>query len=651
MKKTAKFFLVFLVVIAVCFIYTASVIPTKAATDTGYWYTSGSKILDANNQEVKIAGINWFGLETGSFAPHGLWSRGYKEMMDQIKSLGYNSIRLPFSNQAFDSGSIPNGVDFSKNPDLNGVSALGIIDKIVSYAGQIGLKIILDQHRPDSNAQSELWYTNAYPESRWLSDWKMLAQRYANNPTVIAMDLHNEPHGGATWGNGDPSHDWKMAAQKAGNEILQVNPNVLIMVEGVESYSNDWYWWGGNLAGVQSSPVTLNIPNKLVYSAHDYPSSVSYQSWFNDGSYPNNLASVWDKHWGYLLNQNIAPVVLGEFGTKLQTESDKKWLDALVSYLKSKNASWLFWSLNPNSGDTGGLLMDDWITVDQTKQSLLASIQGSQFTSVIPSPSLTSITQNTLTPTPTPSPNNGNLNYRVDYKLSNVWNNGFIADVTIYNTGSTAINGWTLSWIFSGDELLVSAWNAEMKQNGKNVIAKNVSWNGNIPVNGSISFGFQGSFSQKYGQPTNFSLNGNLNTPPVSTSLPTPTPVPTILPTSTPMPTTTILPIPSPTPISTTNVSINVWWPTNGASISGTQPFKALLNNYSIDHYKMYWQVDGGNLNEMANNFTDYPHKETAVNLSAWNWKGNGPYQISFVAKDLTGRTLSANSLNIFISR
>ena len=172
----------------------ALLVPSTArAAGAGYWHTSGSRILDSNNQPVRIAGINWFGFETANYAPHGLWSRGYKDMLDQIKTLGYNTIRLPFSNQLFDAGSTPNGIDFSKNPDLQGLSGIQIMDKVVAYAGQKGLRIILDRHRPDSAAQSALWYTSAYSEQRWINDWKMLATRYNNNPTVIGGDLHNEP--------------------------------------------------------------------------------------------------------------------------------------------------------------------------------------------------------------------------------------------------------------------------------------------------------------------------------------------------------------------------------------------------------------------------------------------------------------------------
>src|SRR5258708_3596 len=63
------------------------------AAGTGPWHTSGSQILDSNNQPVKIAGVNWFGLETTTYAPHGLWTRKLQDMMNQMKTLGFNTIR------------------------------------------------------------------------------------------------------------------------------------------------------------------------------------------------------------------------------------------------------------------------------------------------------------------------------------------------------------------------------------------------------------------------------------------------------------------------------------------------------------------------------------------------------------------------------
>jgi endoglucanase len=376
------------------------------AAGQGYWHTEGARILDVNNQQVRIAGVNWFGLETSTYAPQGLFTRGYKSMLDQIKGLGYNTIRLPYCTQLFDPQSKPNGIDFGLNTDLQGLTGLQVMDKIIDYSGQIGLRIILDRHRPDSNSQSDLWYTAQYSEERWISDWKMLAERYNGNTTVVGADLHNEPHGRACWGCNDPNTDWRLAAERAGNAILSVNPNWLIFVEGVESYNGDFYWWGGNLLGAKSAPVRLNVANRLVYSPHDYPSSVFPQPWFNAPNYPSNLPGVWDAHWGYLQKENLAPVWLGEFGTKLQSASDRLWLDQMVGYLGQgvTGFSWTFWCWNPNSGDTGGILNDDWQSVNFEKHNKLIPIQFAFTNDSPPPPTPTPNPPATPTPTPNPTP-------------------------------------------------------------------------------------------------------------------------------------------------------------------------------------------------------------------------------------------------------
>jgi endoglucanase len=140
-------------------------------------------------------------------------------MLDQIKNLHYNTIRLPYSNQLFDPGNKPNGINYALN---QGLSGLQLMDKIIGYASLIGLRIILDQHRPGVNAQSPLWYTSIYPESRWLADWTMLAGHYKDNPMVIGADLHNGPYSPACWGCGDSKIDWRLAAQRGGNAILRL---------------------------------------------------------------------------------------------------------------------------------------------------------------------------------------------------------------------------------------------------------------------------------------------------------------------------------------------------------------------------------------------------------------------------------------------
>ena len=198
----------------------------SAYAQTGYWHTSGSQILDSSGKVVRIAGVNWYGLETTDEVVHGLWAQDYHYIMNAIQSNGYNVVRLPFSNQMVETPIVPNNISYYNssgpiNTDLKGLNSLQIVDKIVAYAGQIGLHIILDNHRSEAGNSAEangLWYTPQYPESAWINDWTSLAQRYLNNSTVIGMDLRNEPHndqsGGSCWGCGLTSYDWRLAAER-----------------------------------------------------------------------------------------------------------------------------------------------------------------------------------------------------------------------------------------------------------------------------------------------------------------------------------------------------------------------------------------------------------------------------------------------------
>ena len=240
-----------------------------------------------------------------------------------------------------------------------------MLDILIAKAKTRGLRVILDRHRPDQNDQSALWYTAVVPESKWIADWMMLAQRYRLEPTVVAFDLHNEPHAEATWGDGNLATDWRLAAQRAGNAILSVHPDALVIVEGVEIHASQYYWWGGNLRGATTAPIQLSSPNHVIYSPHEYPASIFAQPWFSAANYPANLPALWDATWGNLAS--TAPVLVGEFGTKLETMSDKQWLGALVQYMKTKGMSFTYWSLNPNSQDTGGILNADWQTLNQEK--------------------------------------------------------------------------------------------------------------------------------------------------------------------------------------------------------------------------------------------------------------------------------------------
>lgn len=135
--------------------------------------TSGNQIVDASGDSVQIRAVNWFGLETESFMPHGLWERNLEEMMDEMVELGFNTIRLPFSTELILDMPMPVGLDTSYNPDLAGMNGLEIMDRVIEYAEEIGLKVMLDHHRSeagDGHNDNGLWYgEGGYTEADWIN--------------------------------------------------------------------------------------------------------------------------------------------------------------------------------------------------------------------------------------------------------------------------------------------------------------------------------------------------------------------------------------------------------------------------------------------------------------------------------------------------
>jgi endoglucanase len=102
---------------------------------------------------------------------------------------------------------------------------------------------------------------------------------------------------------------------------------------------------------------------------------------------------------------------------------------------------------------------------------------------------------------------------------------------------------------------------------------------------------------------------------------------------------------------STSQDSISVWWPLDNTSVSGTQPLKAMIQGRDVSTYTMYWQIDGGTLNELANSYTDYQHKEYDIDFSGWTWLGNGPYHVTLVAKDNNNNVIATKILTLYVGQ
>jgi Cellobiohydrolase A (1,4-beta-cellobiosidase A) len=104
---------------------------------------------------------------------------------------------------------------------------------------------------------------------------------------------------------------------------------------------------------------------------------------------------------------------------------------------------------------------------------------------------------------PTPPPTGA---CAVTYKITNQWQGGFQADVSLANTGSVAWSGWTLGWTFPDGQKITQLWNADHTQSGAAVTAKNLTWNANVAPGSTVGFGFTGSWTGTNTKPTAFKL-------------------------------------------------------------------------------------------------------------------------------------------------
>ncbi len=358
---------------------------TESSLGGGTYTVSKGQIFQ-NGNRILLRGVNWFGFETETRVPHGLWARNYKDMILQMKSLGFNAVRIPICPATL-RGEGVSSIDYSQNVDLQGLTSLQVLDRVLGEINNQQMYILLDHHRPDCEKISELWYHGAYSEESWISDLKFMADRYKNLPYLMGIDLKNEPHGAATWGTGNAATDWNTAAEKAGRAVLTSNPNVLIFVEGIGENpvcsSTIGHGWGGNLEPQKCFPISTNyIPeNKLVLSPHVYGPDAYFHTYFGVKEFPNNMPAIWDTHFGFLVNEGFT-LVPGEWGGRYATGGghveDKAFQDKLTQYFTSKGiCNSFFWSFNPNSGDTGGVLQDDWQTVWNSKMEMIRNYHNS----------------------------------------------------------------------------------------------------------------------------------------------------------------------------------------------------------------------------------------------------------------------------------
>lgn len=367
--------------------------------------TDGDRIVDQNGTEVWLTGCNWFGYNTGSNIFDGVWACNMRDSLDSIADHGFNLLRIPMSAELllqWKNGEYPQAnFNHAYNPELESMNSLEIFDYVLDICAADGIKVMIDIHSLPTDAMGHMlpmWYSDTMTVEDYYEALDWLSARYANNDTIIAYDLKNEPHGKASepehaiWNDSEDSNNWRYVAQTAGNIILDNNPHALIVIEGIQIYpldpqsnnftstdDEDYYnsWWGGNLRAVADYPIDFGSPERnaqIVYSPHDYGPTVYMQPWFEGGfTYESLYEDYWHDSWLYIDEAQIAPLLIGEWGG-FMTGDNLTWMTYMRQLIAEYHLNHTFWCFNANSGDTGGLVLDDFTTWDEEKYEFVREV-------------------------------------------------------------------------------------------------------------------------------------------------------------------------------------------------------------------------------------------------------------------------------------
>ena len=386
-------------------------------------HVEGDKIVDMDGNEVWMTGVNWFGYNVGSQVFDGVWSVNMHHCLELIADHGFNLLRVPMSTEILlqwkKHGPDPMvKVNTYENPELTEEGVEGgtikysfdIWNQAVEWCRELGIKIMIDIHCATTNAAGHnvpLWYDDKYSTKDWLDALAWVTEYYKDDDTIIAIDLKNEPHGKtdegkfAKWDGSTDENNWRYAAERGAKAVLDVNPNMLIMVEGIEVYpkfedgeswsspSTDYArypyspyhgaWWGANFRGLREFPIDLGEhQSQLVYSPHDYGPEVWKQAWFylEDDSKTFTretlLDDYWRDTWAFIAEEKIGPLLMGEWGGWVDDAHDKTgenrhWLKEIRDYMIDMHIHHTFWCFNENSSDTGGLVYDNFGKWDDQK--------------------------------------------------------------------------------------------------------------------------------------------------------------------------------------------------------------------------------------------------------------------------------------------
>ncbi|GLY07918.1 MULTISPECIES: cellulase family glycosylhydrolase [Actinoplanes] len=452
-------------------------------------------------------------------------------LIDRVKAAGFKTIRIPVSYLS-KIGAAPNyTVD---------AAWLTRIKEVVDYAYSRGLYVLINMHGDGYKTVTGSWLIcdaadQATVKAKYQKVWQQVATTFASYDDHLILESMNEEFDGQYGNPTEPCY-------------TNINAYNQIFVDTVRQTggNNAARWllvpgWNTNIdhtvgsgfvipTDQYRSPTVPAAEKRIMISVHYYDpwdftgqedgvitqwgasatNPAKKSTWGQEDYLDGQLKKTYDR----FVTQGY-PVFVGEYGSIDKTTYDAAsntyraaYARAVTATAKKYGAATAYWDNGWNGQHGFGLF--DRSTTAVTQQGIITAIlagAGSTQPSTSPSASTSASPSASASPSTSPSTPGGTGACRVTSSVS-AWNTGLTNNVTITNTGTAAINGWTLAFTLASGQTITSGWSATYAPASGAVTATNVSYNGALAAGGSTTIGYQATHTGNSAAPTGFKLNG-----------------------------------------------------------------------------------------------------------------------------------------------
>ncbi|MEE1930645.1 cellulase family glycosylhydrolase [Streptomyces sp. TRM 70351] len=421
---------------------------SPSALATGFRVSDG-RLLERDGNDFVMRGVNhphaWYTHQTGSFA--------------DIKATGANTVRVVLSS----------GHQWTRSDTAD-------VANVISLCKENRLICVLEVHDTTGYGEAAAAATLDQAADYWIS----VRSALAGQEDYVILNIGNEPIGNTGY------ERWTADTRGAIQKLRAAGFDHTIMVDA-PNWGQDWsHTMRDNAASVFAADPDRNT----VFSVHMY------------GVY--DTAAEIRSYLTHFVDAGL-PILVGEFGFDHSDGNPDE--DTILATAEELGLGYLGWSWSGNGGGVEYLDLVNGFDPNALSPWGERLIHGPN--GIAETAEEAAVYGGDDGGGDDGGGDDGDAACAVSFRVVGQWQDGFQGEVVIRNTGTTAIDGWTLAWDFPGQQRVANLWGGTATQSGASVSVAAASYTAGIAPAGSVTLGFVAQGDGAGAAPAAFTLNGN----------------------------------------------------------------------------------------------------------------------------------------------